>query len=128
MKEKMYNMFFGSTRRKILMIFLIVFLVIFIGGLLSINYVNDVITNHHIHPDTITVTNKIHGDSVLGEHYFVIDEKNKSYTIINHGDGYGKAMFDSIDINKTYRVTVKEPELTDINQHTHILQVYNDTY
>ena len=43
MKEMIINKLFDKTWKKIIFIFLIVFLVIFIGGLTSINYLNDVV-------------------------------------------------------------------------------------
>ena len=125
MKEKIRNILFDKTWKKILIIFLIVFIVIFAGGLASINYLNDVVSNTHVYSDTVTVTDKIYGDNPMSDYYIVVGKNNKTYSIINHNDGYGEEMFNALQINKTYRFTVKEPEATDINKFTHILQVYN---
>ena len=57
----------------------------------------------------------------------IIGTNNKTYSIVNHNDGYGEKLFSSIEIGRTYKFIVREPELTDINQNTHILQVHNVT-
>lgn len=125
MKEKIKNKLFNKTWKKLIFIFLIVFLCVFIGGLTSVNYLNDVVTNNHVHTQTIYVKDKLYGDNPFSDYFIVVDGNNHTYSIVNHDDGYGKKMFDSLEIGKTYRATVKEPELTDVNQFTHILQVYN---
>ena len=127
MKERIKNKLINKTWKKCLLIFLIVFIVFFVGSLTSINYLNDIVTHHHIHSDTITVTDKMYGDNPLSDDLIIVGANNKTYSIANHDDGYGRNMFNSMDINQTYKVTVKEPELTEINQFTHILQVYNVT-
>lgn len=127
MKKKIHNLLFDKMWKKSLIIFLIVFLIIFVGGLTSINYLNDVVTNHHVHTDVVTVVDKIYGDNSFSDYYIIVGSNNKTYSIPNHDDGHGYDMFNAIKINETYRFTVKEPKLTDINQFTHILQVNNAT-
>ena len=36
-------------------------------------------------------------------------------------------MFEKIEVGSKYKFIVKEPEVTDINQFSHILQIYNVT-
>ena len=46
---------------------------------------------------------------------------------MDHGDGYGKKMWQNLEINNEYYFIVKEPELIDIHPYTRILQVENET-
>jgi hypothetical protein len=124
--KKAKNIFFGSTLRKCIVLFMFIFLFVLIGGTLSINYLNDAVTNSHIHSETVLVSDKMYGDSRFSDYYLVIGD-NKTYSIVDHGDGYGAKMFDSINVGDKYRFVVKEPELTDVNQFIHILQVHNMT-
>lgn len=123
MKEKLFN----KTWKKCVWAFLIFFILIGVGGTLSINYLHDVVTNNHVHSDVIIVKDKIYGDNPYTDYYIVIGSNNKTYSIVDHDDDYGQKMFDMLEIGKKYKVIIREPELTDINQFTHILQVYNDT-
>lgn len=127
MKEKIKNKLFDTTQKKIFIIFLIVFLFIFIGGILSINYINDSITHNHVHTDTVVVTNKMHEDNAFSDCYLIEGDNNKTYSILNHKDNYGQEMFNKIIVGKKYKFIVKDPELTDTNQFIHIMQVYNVT-
>lgn len=119
---------FDKTWKKCIFIFLIVFLLIVVGGSLSINYLHDVVTNSHVHTESITVIDKLYGDNPYSDYYLIIGDNNKTYSIVNHDDGYGREMFNNIKVGQTYKIVVKEPELIDINQFPHIMQVYgNDT-
>ena len=121
MKEEIKNKLFDTTWKKSIWIFIIVFSLIVIGGIFSIDYIADTIADKHIHSENIVVADKFYGDTTLGDCYLIVDNNNKTYTIINHEDGYGQKMFDSIQVNKKYHVVTREPEITDLNQFTHIL-------
>lgn len=121
--KKQMNKVFDETWKKSLIIFLIVFLLIFIGGLLSINYLNDVIINNNIHSEQVTVLDKMS----FSDYYIIIGTNNKTYSIDNNHHGHKADLFNQIQVGQTYRFTVKEPELTEISQKTHILQVHNVT-
>lgn len=125
--KKIMNKTFDKTWKKSLIIFLVIFAIIFVGGLTSINHLNDVVTNNHIYPEIVTVHDKAYGDKSFSDYYIIIGTNNKTYSIVNHNDGYGEKLFSSIEIGRTYKFIVREPELTDINQNTHILQVHNVT-
>ena len=125
--KKIMNKTINKTWKKSLIIFLVIFSIIFVGGLASINHLNDVVTNNHICPEIVTVHDKAYGDKSSSDYYIIIGTNNKTYTIVNHNDGYGEKLFSSIEIGRTYKFIVREPELTDINQNTHILQVHNVT-
>ena len=116
--KKIMNKTFNKTWKKSLIIFLVIFSIIFVGGLA---------TNNHICPEIVTVHDKAYGDKSSSDYYIIIGTNNKTYTIVNHNDGYGEKLFSSIEIGRTYKFIVREPELTDINQNTHILQVHNVT-
>ena len=117
------NKVFDKTWKKSLIIFLIVFLLIFIGGLMSINYLNDVIVSNNIHSEQVTVFDKMS----FSDYYIIIGENNKTYSIDNNHHGNKAELFNQIQVGQTYKFTVKEPELTEISQKTHILQVHNVT-
>lgn len=121
--EKIWN----KLWKKCLITFLIIFLVVAIGGLYSVNYLNDVVNDSHVHSDTIIVKDKIYGDNPLSDYYIIVDTQNRTYSIVDHGDGYGKKMFDSMQEGKVYEIIVKEPELIDVNQFRHIIKVENGT-
>ncbi len=124
MKEKINNYLLDKTWKKIVIIFLIVFLVIFVGGMASINYLSGIVNDNHIHSEIINVTDKMDNSSPLGDYFFVKTIDNKTYTI----DGKnGRDMFNTININNKYKVVVADPKSQDINQFPHILQVYNVT-
>lgn len=126
-KKIMMNKIFDKTWKKSLIIFLVIFSIIFVGGLTSINYLNDIVANNNIHPEIVTVYDKAYGDKSLSDYYIIVGTNNKTYSIVNHDDGYGVKLFTSIEVGKTYEFIVREPELTDINQNTHILQVHDVT-
>lgn len=122
MKEKLFD----ATWKKCVWTFLFVFLLIGIGGTLSINYLHDAVTNSHIHSENIVIKDKMYGDNPYSDYYIIVSTQNKTYSIVNHHDNYGQRMFDLLEIGRKYEIIVKEPELTDINQFTHILQVYDN--
>ena len=126
-EKRIKDILFDTTWKKCVWIFLVVFLIVGIGGTLSINYLHDVVTNNNVHSERIIVADKVYGDNPLSDHYIVISKQNKTYSIVDHGDDYGKEMFDTLEVGNEYKIIVKEPELTDINQFSHILQVYNGT-
>ena len=127
MKTKISEKIWDKLWKKCLITFIIIFIVVAIGGVFSVNYLNDVANNHHVHTDYITVKDKIYGDSALSDYYIIVDTNNKTYSIIDHGDGYGKRMFDSIIEGNDYEVVIKDPDLIDISQFSHIIKVDNDT-
>ena len=124
---KLKDKLLDKTWKKCIIIFIIIFSIVLIGGFLSINYLHDVVSNSHIHTETIIIQDKLYGDSSYSDYYIIIGDNNKTYTIHNNNDGYGTDMFNNIVVGESYKIVVKEPDVTDLDQHTHILQVYNDT-
>ena len=124
--KNLKEVLFNKTWKKCLLIFIIIFSFVLVGGVLSINYLNDAVTNNHIHTETVIVSDKMYGDNSMSDYYIVI-AGNKTYSIPNHNDGYGEKMFEKIEVGSKYKFVVKEPEVTNINQFSHILQVYNIT-
>ena len=124
MKEKINNYLLDKTWKKIVIIFLIVFLVIFVGGMASINYLSGIVNDNHIHSEIINVTDKMDNSSPLGDYFLVRTIDNKTYIIDSKN---GRDMFNTININNQYKVVVADPKSQDINQFPHILQVYNVT-
>ena len=122
-REKLFN----TTWKKILIVFFIIFSIVLIGGVLSINYLTDVVNDNHIHAGYINVSNKIYNDDSTSDYYIIVDKNNKTYSIVNHGDGYGQKMFDNMQINRTYKVVLKDPDVIDTSHYIHILEVSNAT-
>lgn len=112
--------------KRVLIIFAIVFLLIFGIGVMSINYLNDIVSSENVHTEIVTVTDKLYGDNPYSDYYIIIGNNNKTYGITNH-DGYGQKMFESIKVGNKYEFIVKEPLPTDINRQTHILRAQNVT-
>ena len=125
--DKISENIWDKLWKKCLITFIIIFIVVAIGGMYSVNYLNDVVNDSHVHADTIVVKDKIYGDNSLSDYYIIVDTKNQTYSIVDHGDGYGKKMFDAMKEDKVYEVIIKEPGLMDVNQFKHIIKVENGT-
>ena len=121
MNQKIKNMFFDTMWKRIIITFVLIFLVVLIGGLLSINVLHDAITDNHIHSEVVNITDK----SIDGNNY-IITANNETYYMNNDGQ-YHTKVYNNIQLGRTYKIVIKEPELTDINQNPHIMQVYNVT-
>lgn len=126
LKQQIKNRLWNKTWKKCLLLFVVIFLIILAVGVSSINFLDDVATNKHIHSVTGTVTDKYYGDTFNEGYYIVVIDNNKTLSIVDHGDGYGKKMWQKLEINNEYYFIVKEPELVDIHSYTRILQVKNE--
>lgn len=124
MREKINNYLLDKTWKKIIIIFLIVFLIIFVSGVASINYLSGIVNDNHIHTEIINVTDKMDNSSPFGDYFFIKTIDNKTYVIDNKN---GRDMFNIIGIGNQYKIVVTDPDVQDINQFPHILQVYNVT-
>lgn len=124
MREKINNYLLDKTWKKILIIFLIVFFLIFIGGLASITYLSNVVSDNHIHSEVINVTNKTDNSTSINDYFIVKTADNKTYII---DEKNSRKMFNVITVGKEYKVVVTDPSAEDINEFSHILQVYNVT-
>lgn len=118
---------FNKTWKKCIITFIIIFVVIVVTGVASINYLSDTIADNNIDVVTTKVADKINGDNLYNNYFLIITEDNQTFSIEDKNDGNGKKMFDSIQLNKTYEFTVRHPDITDSNQFTHVLRVQNDT-
>ncbi len=127
LKQQIKNQLWNKTWKKCLLLFVVVFVIIVVVGMSSINFLDDVATNKHVHAVTGTVTDKYYGDTFNECYYIVVIDNNKTLSIMDHGDGYGKKMWQNLEINNEYYFIVKEPELIDIHPYTRILQVENET-
>lgn len=127
MMKKIKNKLFDKTWKRALFTFIVIFLFVFMTGVTSINYLNDVVNNSHIYPEIVTVSDKMYSDKMITDRYVIVGTNNKTYSIANYNDNYGNKMFEKMDIGGTYEFIVREPSLTDLNQNTHILQVHNVT-
>lgn len=115
----------NKTWKKCVLLFLVVFVIIFVLGTTSINFLDDVAMDHHIHLLNGNVTDKYYGDTFNEDYYVVVINNDKVLSVKDTGDGYGKKMWNSIQVGQEYAFIVKEPELTDMHPYTHILQVEN---
>ena len=55
--------------------FLIVFFLIFIGGIASITYLSNVVNDNHIHSEVINITNKTDNSTSVND-YFIVKTAN----------------------------------------------------
>ena len=124
MREKINNYLLDKTWKKNLIVFLIVFFLIFIGGIASITYLSNVVNDNHIHSEGINITNKTDNSTSVNDYFIVKTADNKTY-IIDEKDS--RKMFNVITVGKEYKVVVADPSAEDINEFSHILQVYNVT-
>lgn len=118
---------FNKTWKKCIFVFIIIFMVILVGGALTINYLHDTVVDNNIHPVTVMVTDKYYDDKENSYHYSVITDSNKTLSIVDYRDSHGEELWQKIIVGKRYRFIVKEPELTNVNHFTNIIQVYNTT-
>lgn len=124
MREKINNYLLDKMWKKSLIVFLIVFFLIFIGGIASITYLSNVVNDNHIHSEVINITNKTDNSTSVNDYFIVKTADNKTY-IIDEKDS--RKMFNVMTVGKKYKVVVADPSSEDINEFSHILQVYNVT-
>lgn len=102
------------------------FFLVVIGGVLSINYLGEVIMDKNVHVDTIIVKDKFLGNDTQDDYYIITDMNNKTYVIDNNDIKYDKQIYNTIKIGEKYRITMRDSP-NDTNMNTYILQVHNDT-
>ena len=119
-------MFFNKLWKRILIVFIVIFLLFLSAGIMSVNYIDSVTNSKNIHTDIVVVNDKLYGNSSDSDYYVILGTNNKTYGIMKN-DGYGQKMFDIIQIGKKYEFIVQEPSPSDSNQQTHILRVDNAT-
>lgn len=118
------NNLYNKTWKKCIIIFIIVFLIVSVGGYITITYLDNFVSENNFHTDYIVVQNK---STVNYDFYIITDISNKSYIINSNNDNYDKKLYDMIEIGQRYKVVLQDPKATDINQTTYIIQAYNDT-
>lgn len=125
-QEKIKNNILDKTWKRCVVVFLIIFLLVVIGGALSINYLGEAIMNKNVYVDTIIVKDKFIGNDTQDDYYIVTDMNNKTYVINNNDVGYDKQIYNTIKVGEKYRVTMRDSP-NDTSMNIHILQVHNDT-
>lgn len=123
---KIKNKLFDKTWKKCVIIFLIVFVIVGVGGMLIINSFNDTLNEKNIHTDVVVVKDKMHSDNQYN-YFLIIGKNNKTYLIANKDDKYSVKMFEQIDIGGKYRFTVKEKQIDSGAPQSHIIKVQNAT-
>lgn len=122
----MLDKFYNTTFKKCIIIFIVIFLLITIGGHASIIYLDNVVTEKNLRTDYVVVQDKLPNNNY--DDVFVIhDVKNQTYIISNDDFKFDKKLYDMIEPGKRYRMVIQEPLETDTNKSIHIVQVYNDT-
>lgn len=106
---------------------MVIFMIIISVGVVVVNTLYYTINNNGIRTEVVIVKDKHFGDGEFADYYLIETTDNKTYSIINHDDNYGKRMFDSIEIGKRYELTLQDPSGLDMARHTHIVKVENDT-
>lgn len=117
---------YNKTWKKCVIVFLIIFLIVAVGGFISINYLNEMMMDNHVHSDTIIVKDKFIGKDMYDDCFIITDMNNQTYLISNNNKDYDKRLFDNITIGQKYRVTVKESMNNNNDINTYIIQVHDD--
>lgn len=125
-QEKIKNNILDKTWKRCVVVFLIIFLLVVVGGALSIDYLGHVIMDKNVHVDTIIVKDKFIGNDTQDDYYIITDMNNKTYIIDNNDMGYDKQIYNTIKVGEKYRVTMRDSP-NDTSMNIHILQVHNDT-
>lgn len=115
---------YDKTWKKCLIIFVIVFVAVLCVGFISVDFLENILTDSNIHTASIVVADKFISNNTYDD-YIVIDTKNKTYVINNNDNNYDKRMYDAIKIGNKYEITIRDPAPNDINQIIYILQVHN---
>ena len=110
-----------------LVVAVIIFLLIMVGGMFAVDMLDGAITDNNIYTEKVVVMDKYHDNNEKGDVFLVKTDDNKTYSIINNEDNYGQRMFNSIQIGKKYELVLREPDITDFSPYTYIIQVHNDT-
>ena len=105
----------------------IIFIIVIGIGIVLVNTLHYTVSNNGIRTETAVVSNKYYGNGEFSDYYLVETNNNKTYSIINHDDNYGKRMFDNIKVGQRYEFTLQDPSAVDTVRYTHILKVENDT-
>ena len=105
----------------------VIFIIVIGIGIVLVNTLHYTVSNNGIRTETAVVSNKYYGNGEFSDYYLVETNNNKTYSIINHDDNYGKRMFDNIKVGQRYEFTLQDPSAVDIVRYTHILKVENDT-
>lgn len=116
----------NKTWKKCIFIFFIIFIIVLAGGTLSINYLHDTIINNNVYQVTAVVSDKYY-DTNVNDYYLVKTNDNQTFSIVDNGDGRGEQMWQDIIVGKKYKLIVKKPELIDVDNFSHIIQVHNAT-
>lgn len=110
-----------------LVVTIIIFLIVIGSGIVIVNTLHHTVNDSGIRIESAIVSDKYYGEGDFADYYLIETKDNKTYSIINHDDNYGKRMFNSIEIGKRYEFTLQDPNMMDVVRYTHILKVENDT-
>lgn len=110
-----------------LVVALVIFVIVIATGVVAIDTLHHTVNDNGIRTEVANVTNKYYGNGDFADYYLIETQDNKTYSIINHDDNYGKRMFENIKVGHRYEFTLRDPGAVDVERHTHILKVENDT-
>lgn len=116
---------FDNTWKKCIFVFIVIFMIVLVGGALSINYLHDTIVDNNIHSVTVVVADKYYDAEANTYHYSVITNNNQTLDIADHGDSHGEELWQKVVIGEKYRFIVRDSELTD--NSANIIQIHNTT-
>lgn len=116
---------FNKTWKKCIFVFIVIFMIVSVGGALSITYLHDTIVDNNIHPVTVVVADKYYDAEANTYHYSVITNSNQTLHIADHGDSRGEELWQKVIVGKKYKFIVRDSELTD--NSANIIQIYNTT-
>lgn len=121
------NDLFNKTWKQCIIFFIIIFLVVVIGGFLSIGYLNETIMDNNFYTYNIVVQDKITQNDTNRTTFIVIDMNNKTYVINSGNTRYDKKLYESLTVGESYRAVLQDININDVDKTSYIIQVHNDT-
>lgn len=118
------NNLIDKTWKKCLIVFVVIFIIVFCVGFISVGVLDSALIDSHVHTTSVVVTDKFISNNTYDD-YIIIDSNNKTYVINNNDNNYDKRMYDSIKVGNKYDITIRNPAPNDINQIIYILQVHH---
>lgn len=102
--------------------FWVIFLVVFFTLYFGIISLDSIVAEKHITTEVGNVSDKFFGQGDSSDYYLITLDSNKTYYIIDKGDGEAQKMYDKIEVGKKYRFIVKQ-NIEDEDNFTHIIEV-----
>lgn len=127
LKATVRDKLLDKSWKKYLLIFIVIFVLITGVGVYAINFMYDTIIDNDVHSTIVVINDKYSNDGDDHNYYFVVTDDNETLSIIDNGDGKGEEIWNGIQIGEKYKITVQNPDVGDLHNFRHIVQVKNAT-